>query len=525
MRSRTLSKLTSWRTFRIQCYIWVILLAALSVGILRLGLVVDISSLTAYCQPGQQPNETYCSVERSSCRSSLWTSSKAAPLRRDGTVGEQRTFWLQNFTDFTHYQELATLLGTGEYSAVFITNTCISNVGESAAIQFAEDICEGFDATIYPRITDLAGHPNGTLGDIDRDPRIVILVSSNWVSYYSQYNELPASPSNPYSNECEMVYISYWTPLSTIAHEFHHLIWFNTEMDEQQFALEGLAIYAEYHTGYRAFDKPDYRVYEFLTHPEDSLLYWNGFSEAGLSSAIDYGGAYLFTLYIAEKYGVDILRSLINEATDGPEGIEATLHAAGHPLTFNDLYIDWMTACTLDKLGFSNNLYGYEAFDARIHTNLLISSPYHLYSPTLRYYGIQAYEVTVPSDTSSLQIHKAANATIGLSIAVHDTSGWQIQQQILPEGFTSFTANIVGAGIDELYIIATFLAQATPPGHREYGLGPTTTIQLSLTPSNTILPFSDALVIGIIVIFVTLASAGIIVVTRSRRLRGSDTEE
>ncbi|MFX1577910.1 MAG: hypothetical protein ACFFCF_12190, partial [Promethearchaeota archaeon] len=448
-------------------------------------------------------------------------------LMQDRSVGEQRTFWLVNFTDYTHYQEQATLLGTSEYSAVFITNTCISIVGESAAIQIAEDICEAFDATIYPRITDLAGHPNGTLGDIDGDPRIVILLSSNWMNYYSQNNELAASSLNPYSNECEMIYIYYWAwLLPTIAHEFHHLIWFNTEMDEQQFALEGLATYAKYHAGYlEPYENLDIRVPDFLAHPEDSLLYWNGFGEAGLPSAIDYGGAYMFTFYIAEKYGVDILRALITESSDGPEGIEATLHAAGHTLSFNDLYVDWMTACTLDKLGFGNNLYGYEALDAHIHTNPLPPSPYYPHALTLRYYGIQAYEVPVPSDASSLQIHKAVNTTIGLSIAVHDTSGWHVQQLILPEGLTSFTANIVGTGIDEAYIIATFLENITPPGHREYGLGPTTTIQLSLTSSNTIPPFPDALVIGVIVFFVAFAIAGVMVVTRSKLLRGSHTEE
>jgi hypothetical protein len=515
------------RKFGIPCGIGIVLLLTFSCGILRIEPAIEDSVSPTSFQFNQQPNKAYRTFEPSSCFSSSWKGSNTALSRHDGSVGEQRTFWLQNFTDFTHYQEQATLLGTGEYSAVFITNTCISMFGESAAIRFAEDICEEFDATIYPRITDLAGHPNGTLGDIDGDPRIVILVSSNWVSYYSQYNELPASPSNPYSNECEMIYIYHWTWwLPTIAHEFHHLIWFNTEMDEQQFALEGLATYAEYHAGYlERYENLEIRVPDFLAHPEDSLLYWNGFGEAGLPSAIDYGGAYLFTFYLAEKYGVDILRALIAEPSDGPEGIEATLHAAGHLISFNDLYVDWMTACTLDELGFGNNLYGYEALDARIHTNLLTPIPNYLHILTLRYYGIQAYGVIVPSDASSLQIHKAVNTTIGLSIAVHDTSGWQIQQQILPEGLTSFTASIVGAGIDEAYIIATFLAQATPPGHREYGLGPTTTIQLQLTPSNPLPPFLIPIVIGIIVILVAITITGVTIIRRQNVLRGSSKED
>ena len=471
------------------------------------------------CQPQEEPSFSF---GHDSGASPSWKVPSGELMSREGSVGEQRNFWIQDFTDFTHYEVHATLLAIGDYSAVFITNTCISSVGEGAAIQFAENICDAFDSTIYPKITDLAGHPNGTLGDIDGDPRTVILLSANPVSYYSQYNELPASPSNPYSNECEMVYIYYWTwLLPTIAHEFHHLIWFNTEMDEQQFALEGLATYAEYYAGYLESDENlEPRVPDFLAHPEDSLLYWNGFEDAGLPSAIDYGGAYLFTFYIAEKYGVDILRTLITEPTDGPAGIEATLQAAGHALSFNDLYLDWMTAITLDELGFGNNLYGFEGLDARIHRNLLLPVPSFQYSLSLRYYGSQAYEIMFPSDTTSVRIQKTSNTTIGLSLTVHDAVGWHIRQQILYDEQTNFTDNIEGAGIDALYIIATFLSNTTPPGHREYGLGPSTIIRLTLTTDRPGILIVDPSTLAII-IFLCAALVGVIIIMIRSRSRKS----
>ncbi|MFW9905256.1 MAG: hypothetical protein ACFFFH_13030, partial [Candidatus Thorarchaeota archaeon] len=152
-------------------------------------------------------------------------------------VGTQRTFWVWDFTAQTYYETNATIVARGEYCYIYMEGSCISEMGKTAAITQSETLCDEFDNIIYPRVTDLAGHPNGTVGDIDGDPRIVILVSHEFTSYYSQTNEQFLD----YSNLCEMFYIYHelynWPDLllRTIAHEFHHLIWFNNEMDEPQF--------------------------------------------------------------------------------------------------------------------------------------------------------------------------------------------------------------------------------------------------------------------------------------------------
>lgn len=521
--------LTSKYQQRVRLSTYSTLLVLLILGALSPGFILNINDQTRIIRPSGQMNDVRVLVQPKLLKHPYNNVQHTSRTERFDPVGYQRTFWVQNFTDFTHYIVSATLLASGEFSAIFITNACITIVGEATAIEYAENIREEFDTTIYPRITDLAGHPNGTLGDIDGDQRIVILVSQNLVSYYSQANELPISPSNPNSNECEMFYLYYWTwLLPTLAHEFHHLIWFNTEMDEQQFALEGLATYAQYYAGYLGpYDNLDLRVPVFLTHPEDSLLYWNGFNEEGLSSSIDYGGAYLFAFYIAEQYGVDILRNLISEPTDGPEGIEATLQAAGYALTFNDLYLDWITAVTVDELGFSNNRYGFEDLDARISHYTPVILPHHQQSLSLRYYGIHVHKITSPSDTFSVQIHKVSNVTIGLSTAYHDTHGWHVRQHILTDGQTTFTDNIAASGIDEAHIITSYLSNSTPPGHREYGLGPSTTIQLTLTTTSptTRNPIGTLGVIVVLGVIVTIAIVVVMIIKKQHHLRQNGTKD
>ncbi len=407
-------------------------------------------------------------------------------------VGCQRTFWIWDFTTLTHYEINATILAIGKYSYIFMENSCISGLGESAAIVQSETISDEFDDTTYPRVTDLAGHPNGTLGDIDGDPRIIILLSHEPICYYSQRNEQILD----YSNQCEMFYLYSglfrWPHrlFSAIAHEFHHLIWFNNEMDEPQFILEALAEYAMYHSGYLGpSDNLGPRVTYFLSHPEDSLLYFNYDSEEGLTRAIDYGGGYLFAFYIAEHYGVEILQNLILEPADGPQGIENVLQAAGHNITFNDIYLNWITTVTIDELGFNNNLYGFENLDARISRyDLVHELPIANETISLRYYGFHIHKLESPPNNFTIKIKKASDQTIGVSVAFHDAFGWHIHQNLHDEGDTQVTDHLLGNSIDVAYIITTYMLNQTPIVTRpNFGLGPLTNLEISIiqTPTTT----------------------------------------
>ncbi|MFW9906889.1 MAG: hypothetical protein ACFFFH_21470 [Candidatus Thorarchaeota archaeon] len=401
-------------------------------------------------------------------------------------MGFQRSFWIWDFNTLTHYEIDATILAIGKYCYIFMENSCISNIGESVAIAQSETIRDEFDNTTYPRITDLAGHPNGTLGDIDGDPRIVILLCHEPVCYYSQRNDQQLD----YSNECEMFYIYAelyrWGSnrlFGAIAHEFHHLIWFNNEMDEPQFILEALAEYAMYHSGYLGpLNNLSPRVPDFLSHPEDSLLFFNVESEEGLTRAIDYGGGYLFAFYIAEHYGVEILRNLITEPTDGAVGIEHVLQAAGYNCTFNEIYLNWITAVTIDELGFDNNLYGFENLDARISEyNLVQELPIVNETVPLRYYGFHIHKLEFPPNNFTLKIKKASDQTIGVSIVFHDTFGWHVHQNLHDEGDTLVTDHLLGNSIDVAYIITAYMLIQTPIVIRpNYGLGPLINIEISI---------------------------------------------
>jgi hypothetical protein len=389
-------------------------------------------------------------------------------------IEDNRTFWAYNYIRNEYFKVNSRLLAIGDYCYIYMDEECIQKLGERSVMGKSDAICYEFDNTIYPRIIDLAGHPNGTMGDIDGDPKIFILFLDNY-NYYSEVNDI----EHNVSNRCEMFYICYrlyhhdWL-YPTMAHEFHHLIWFNNEWDEPPFTLEALAQYATYHAGYLdPYNNLVPQVASFLPHPENSPLYWN--------DDRDYGSAYLFAFYIAEKYGVQVLRDLIKEPSDGPQGIETVLQKAGYDITFNELFMNWITALTIDELGFQNNLYGFEGFDARMNSYEVINKlPIINKTIPISHYAFNIQKLESPPDNFTITINKLPQQAIGISFAIHDSSGWQVRQNMYYKEVNTIIDSFSGSSMDEIFIITSYISQNTPIAPEERGSGPSIDIEFSL---------------------------------------------
>ncbi|MHA2302520.1 MAG: hypothetical protein ACXACD_16345, partial [Candidatus Thorarchaeota archaeon] len=361
-------------------------------------------------------------------------------------IGDNRSFWALNLDTMEHYVVDAYLLSIGNLCYIYFDDLVLSIIGEEEANARAEIYRDEFDTNIYTSVTDLAGDPDGTLGDADGDPRVYILIAEHRQSYYRQSNEIPGD----HSNLCEMVYICYRTsnPVNTIAHEFHHLVWFNYEFDEVHFILEGAAEYATYYSGYLPANNWTVRVQDFLDDIDDSFIHFE-------VEAQDYGASYLFAFYLAEQYGVQFIRDMVQHGGDGAVGLETALDAAGYNISFNDLYLDWMTALTIDEQGFANDRYcllnelyldwmtaltideqgfaddryNFQGIDATIQDYTTIESlPYQDDSLPLYCYGSKVYQLTSPPDTFSVEMSQPADGVAGLSVAYRDAQGWHVQQ-------------------------------------------------------------------------------------------------
>jgi hypothetical protein len=385
-------------------------------------------------------------------------------------IGDNRSFWAYDFDAAEIYIVDAHLLAIGDHCYIYFDDLAIAIIGEETANTRAETYRDEFDTNIYARVTDLAGNPNGTLGDIDGDPRIYILVVEHRQSYYRQTNEGPGE----HSNLCEMIYVCYRTanPIRTITHEFHHLVWFNYEFDEVHFILEGLAEYSTYYAGYLPDDNMTVRVLPFLEDIHDSFIHFE-------VEAQDYGACYLFAFYLAEQYGVQFLRDLVQHEGDGALGLETALEDAGHNISFNELYLDWMTALTIDEQGFADGRYGFRDIDATIQDYTTIESlPFQDDNLELYCYGSNVYQFTIPPDRFSVELNVPSDSVAGISVAHRDLHGWHVQQM---QNQSQAIVNVTGESITEAHVIVSYLFSETPAGDIDFGPGPQETVQILIS--------------------------------------------
>jgi len=411
-----------------------------------------------------QPIPAHCDFDQNDSVSAHTQWKLPAPAQ---DVGNNRSFWAIDYDQDVWYLIDAYLLAIGSHCYIYIDNLVIDILGEQEAMDRAELYRDEFDTNIYPRVTDLAGDPDGTLGDIDGNPRIFILIMENRWDYYLQSNEI----EGPHSNMCEMVYICYraHNVLQIIAHEFHHLVWFNYEFDEVHFILEGLAEYAMYYAGYLPVDNMTVRVSHFLNDPNDSFIYFE-------IEAQDYGASYLFAFYLAEQYGIQFLRNLVQHEDDGAFGLETALNDAGHNISFNDLYLDWMTALTIDEQGFADDRYYLRDIDATIQEYTTIDSlPYQEHTVPLYCYGSKVYQITSPPDSFSIEMSQPADGLAGLSVAYRDAHGWHVQQMQKQGGAIM---NVSGGSIVTAHLVVSYMFAEAPAGDIDFGSGTQETVQV-----------------------------------------------
>jgi hypothetical protein len=156
----------------------------------------------------------------------------------------------------------------------------------------------------------------------------------------------------------------------TFAHEWQHLLHYYTDPFETSWVNEGISDYAQTLTGYvdasaTVFDRgADSHIYCFQGFgivqtqfnpnprgcggPENSLNLWGeGNPNAVLA---DYGNAYSLMLYLADRYGRDIISRLHNDGElQGLPSLEAALKAEGARSTYGVIH-DFQSMVLLDKI-------------------------------------------------------------------------------------------------------------------------------------------------------------------------------
>ena len=384
--------------------------------------------------------------------------------------GDQREFWIFDFFLGQYIRLRATLLSVGDFCYVYMDNQSIITLGQESAIERCEIVRNEFDSTIYPANYDLIGDPSGLLGDIDGDPHITVFLQRNAGSgaYYSLVNELVG---RHFSNNREMIYVGSLANIceiiADVCHETNHLFLFNQDEDEAVFIYEGLAEFSKYYAGHLSnssilrgemtFNITMSAVY-FLNYPRASLFFF----DEEYDSYASYGISYLFMLYLAEKYGVELIREIaLNNLLDGPAAIDEALTNNSYDINFNDLFLDFITACILDELNVFDDIYGFNNADFQLDTKTIIYE-YPLIGAEFKhgYYSITSLKLLSPPNELTLKIENPSYPrSLGYSIAIYDENGWNITQTVI-SGEDDFSyVHLNGQNIEFMYIISSLIRE------------------------------------------------------------------
>lgn len=218
-----------------------------------------------------------------------------------------------------------------------------------------------FNNNIYPKLTSTFGS-EWTPG-IDRDARITVLfeqMNSTEGGYFREADEYEKLQV-PTSNEREMAYLSLSyidNPgvKTLLAHEFLHLITFNQKnktfnAEEDVWLNEARADYTSTLLGYdNKYEDSNLqkRVRDFVENPSDSLTEW-------LGTKYDYASVNLFTQYLVDHYGINILADSLKSQYAGIESINYALQKNAFKESFSDIFTNWTIALSVNNCAMGKN--------------------------------------------------------------------------------------------------------------------------------------------------------------------------
>lgn len=319
-------------------------------------------------------------------------------------VGDARTFYAMDLESGQRRSLQAEMIAAGSHATLWVERSLTVDRGEAVSL------LQQFDDLVYPAVRDLWGSED--IPGIDGDPRLMIVIvdgiGPGTAAYYSSNDRYP-SEIVPFSSEADLFFVSAAMTtgkldrpqvVTTLAHEFQHMIRDHRSEHPQTWLNEGLSTYTEVALGLLP---PDGAFVAFQRNPGIQLTDWSLESERGAH----YGAAGLFVTYAAERYGRDGVRALAAGEGPGLAPVRQMLAAVESGLDAETLLADWVAANYLR--GDGSDEYGYRSvtLPAPAAPPAALGSTVEVALPPYA----TAYRTLDPSDARTLTIAVSADAT------------------------------------------------------------------------------------------------------------------
>jgi hypothetical protein len=297
------------------------------------------------------------------------------------SVGDQNVFWVYNISKRSFDTVRAELKAIGTISYVWVALDewnnghvtsnevdAIENALEHSTSGSSLDSSKGvlqIDRQVYGDPPNINSSFQKGKGD-GKTHFLICDIQDGWTpggsyvaGFFYSVDVDPNSGTVNTSNKRDMLYIDSYpgiyfsgqrrtsVALSTLAHEFQHLIHWNYNPSEITFFNEGLSEYAESLCGYPLRSPAGY-----FGNANVMLTGWT-------STVEDYSRAALWTRFISEQYGLGFIRNFTQNVSGGILGFEQSVSKSGYSRTFASTAVNFFTANWLGATG-SDSTYRYK---------------------------------------------------------------------------------------------------------------------------------------------------------------------
>ncbi len=331
--------------------------------LLALFLLGDAGTASAINCPNAklpQPTEDFSVTKAKLEADGLWQKNRSVP--ENPQLGDTWDWYIWDLGGMpVAHLKPCTIRGVGDNVFVVVDDDEWNVDGmDQTAVDRIVDHFENQSVGQFPDqgIWDLnTSHFGDPPNNLDGQERIFLLYYRFDMSadgFFWVFDQYPDGSTAWASNEADVIYMATDNGdpggnymLAVMAHEFQHLIQFNTDENEDTWVNEGLSELAMW-----LFGHPD-NISGFSQNTDNSLITWNG-------AWADYIKTYLWTLYMYEQFGG---QALINDVSHNPangmEGYRSSIeHLGGNP-DMGDILGDWSLANYLHDTSIGDGRYGY----------------------------------------------------------------------------------------------------------------------------------------------------------------------